>query len=462
MKASVERQDYLTLVEVFATHPDFRTEDGRWKLVDAAFRGIAGVERAKGGLDLRDPPRNAAGSLVGRLLDFGRLGERHSLALVLETMRERAGDDERAELDRLIRVLDAREVPSRGPAPAGAPAAQILHLSDLHFGTLADAHNFHSQLAEDLRRELSCTRLDGLICSGDLTLVSSEAEFEAARTFIDLVCGEFGLARERIVLVPGNHDLSWPLARAAYVSADTSVYAGASVQEQRRWIVEDGAYLVRDEDRYRERFASYGDRLHRPVTGEPYPLDYADQFSLRYWPELNLLVLGLNSAWEIDHFHRDRAGIHPEAPSKALNLLRARADWADCLKIAVWHHPLASDEPSHISDHGFLERLAAAGFRLALHGHIHKAGVTQFRYDRTPGGRRLDILAAGTFGAPSRQWVPGYPLQYQLLRLGPNRVTVETRRREEPNGAWKPDARWLQGPGKDPAPRYLVELRGAG
>ncbi len=462
MKASVERQDYLSVVEAFATHPDFRTEDGRWKLVDEAFRGIAGAERAKGGLDLRDPPRNAAGSLVGRLLDFGRLGERHSLSLVVETLRERVGDDERPGLDRLIRVLDGKESTPNGPAPAASANAQILHLSDLHFGTLADARNFHSQLAEDLKRELGCARLDGLICSGDLTLASSEAEYAAARTFIDLVRREFGLARERTVLVPGNHDLSWPLAQSAYALADTSVYVASSAQEQRRWIVEGGTCMVRDEDRYRQRFAPYGDRLHRPVTGEPYALDYADQFSLHHWPELSLLVLGLNSAWEIDHFHRDRTGIHPEAISKSLNALRAHPDWADCLKVAVWHHPLASDEPSHIKDHGFLERLAAAGFRLALHGHIHKAEVTQFRYDRTPGGRRLDVLAAGTFGAPSRQWVPGYPLQYQLLRLDPRRVTVETRRREEPNGAWKPDARWLQGPGQDPLPRYLVELQAAG
>jgi 3',5'-cyclic AMP phosphodiesterase CpdA len=462
MKASIERQDYLSLVEAFAAHPDFRTEDGRWKLVDEAFRGISGSERAKGGLDLRDPPRNAAGSLVGRLLDFGRLGERHSLALVVETLQERVGDDERGELDRLIRVLDGRQLPAPGPAPAASPNAQILHLSDLHFGTVSDACNFHSQLAEDLKRELGCTRLDGLICSGDLTLVSSEAEYEAARTFIDLLRRELGLARERIVLVPGNHDLSWPLAQAAYVPADASVYAAANEHEQRRWIVEGETCMVRDEDRYRQRFAPYGKRLHRLVTGESYPLDYPDQFSLHHWPELSLLVLGLNSAWEIDHAHRDRAGIHPEAISKALNLLRARPDWADCLEVAVWHHPLASDEPSHIKDHGFLERLAAAGFRLALHGHIHKAEVTQFRYDRTPGGRRLDILAAGTFGAPSHQWVPGYPLQYQLLRLGSGGVTVETRRREEPNGTWKPDARWLQGPGQDPVPRYFVELRGAG
>jgi hypothetical protein len=462
MLSRVKRQHYLSLVEVLSAHPDFRTEDSRWKLIDAAFRGVPGAERATGGLDLRDPPRNAAGSLVGRLLDFGRLGDRHSLALVLEALRERVGEDERAELDRLVGVLDGHRLAAPGPSPPGSRTAQILHLSDLHFGTLADARNFHSQLADDLSRELGCTRLDALVCSGDLTLVSSEAEYEAARTFIDLVCGEFGLARERIVLVPGNHDLSWPLAQAAYVSADTNIYAAASARERRRWIVTEGVCLVRDEDRYRQRFAPYGDRLHRPVTGKPYALDYADQFSLHHWPELNLLVLGLNSAWEIDHFHRDRAGIHAEAISKALNGLRARPDGAGCLKIAVWHHPLSSGEPSRITDHGFVERLAAAGFRLALHGHIHKAETGQHRYDQAPGGRRLDILAAGTFGAPSRDWVPGYPLQYQLLRLGLGWVTVETRRREEPNGAWKPDARWLQGPGKDPAPRYLVELQGAG
>lgn len=109
MKDSIERPDYLSLVEAFATHPDFRTEDGRWKLVDAAFRGIPGAERATGGLDLSDPPRSAAGSLVGRLLDFGRLGQRHTLSLVLEALRERLGDDRRAEIDRLIGVLDGQK-----------------------------------------------------------------------------------------------------------------------------------------------------------------------------------------------------------------------------------------------------------------------------------------------------------------------------------------------------------------
>ena len=109
-------------------------------------------------------------------------------------------------------------------------------------------------------------------------------------------------------------------------------------------------------------------------------------------------MLGLNSAWEIDHHHRDRAGIHPQALTGALNLIRARPDWDACLKLAVWHHPLAGPEPSRITDHGFLERLAQAGFRLALHGHIHK--VAAGRDQRAP---RLAIPLGTRLDGPAGQ-----------------------------------------------------------
>ena len=98
-----------------------------------------------------------------------------------------------------------------------------------------------------------------------------------------------------------------------------------------------------------------------------------------------------------------------------------------------------------------------AGFRLILHGHVHRADSALYRYDRTIAGRRIDIITAGTFGAPVREWVPGYPLEYNLLVIRQHEIIVETRCRREVNGAWEPDARWLQGPGKDPLPRYVIE-----
>ena len=128
------------------------------------------------------------------------------------------------------------------------------------------------------------------------------------------------------------------------------------------------------------------------------------------------------------------------------------------LRIAVWHHPVSAEGNDRIRDTGFLERLAKSGFRLALHGHVHRARTDLFRYDMTAAGRRLDLLAAGTFGSRRGEWFPGIPAQYQLLEFDGGRVTVHTRRREEPNGAWKPDARWSTGPGADPLPRYTIDL----
>jgi hypothetical protein len=87
---------------------------------------------------------------------------------------------------------------------------------------------------------------------------------------------------------------------------------------------------------------------------------------------------------------------------------------------------------------------------------INKSNL--YRYDMSPAGRRLELVCAGTFGAPTKELVPGYPFQYQLLRFEGDTLTVETRRREEINGAWKPDARWTVQRGKDPEPRYRVPL----
>ncbi|NEQ83095.1 MAG: metallophosphoesterase, partial [Moorea sp. SIO2I5] len=155
---------------------------------------------------------------------------------------------------------------------------------------------------------------------------------------------------------------------------------------------------------------------------------------------------------------RARARIHSGALSKALTEIRRNPDYDNCLKIAVWHHPLNSDGSDRITDQGFMQLLAVAEFRLFLHGHIHKAETSLFRYDLSPGGRKLDGICAGTFGAPTFELRSAYPWQYNLLTFEGNQLTVRTRRREEENGAWKPDSRWGQGAGKSALDYYPIEL----
>ncbi|AUX47310.1 uncharacterized protein SOCE26_088280 [Sorangium cellulosum] len=365
------------------------------------------------------------------------------------------------DIEALLKSPSAPETQlSKPPSPSTSmpplPPSAVLHLSDLHFGTRESAAAWYSQLAEDLQGELGCTRLDAVILSGDIANQSTPEEYDAARLFLEKLCGELHVSPKRVIPVPGNHDLHWGLAKKAYKLFDRDEYTG-KLEEGRFIDIGSGAVRVRDEGLYAKRFEHFA-KFYEDVRGEPYPLDPEEQGLLYRLPEQRLLVLGLNSAWNLDHHFRARAAIHPQALSRALDQIRSDPAARGWLKIAVWHHPVNSAFEDRIKDHGFLERLAGADFHLGLHGHIHKAQSGLYRYDVTAAGRRLELVCAGTFGAPTHEWVPGYPLQYQLLRFEGDTLTVETRRREEINGAWKPDARWTAGRGKDPAPRYQVPL----
>jgi hypothetical protein len=341
------------------------------------------------------------------------------------------------------------------PGTTGAKVRRLLHLSDLHFATPVQVTSAYSRLAADLRQQ-GIERLDALVVSGDLVNWATADEYAAAGLFIEQLKSGFELKAQAIVLVPGNHDVSWTAGDSAYRLMKRAQHAGELVP---------GTYVmhkpeiieVRDEDAYLQRFAAFAELFER-LKGEPYPLAYEDQATLTVLPDAGWCILGLNSAWETDRYFSNRVSLHMGALARALDRLPAPAPGE--LRIATFHHPIHSDEPSRILDAAFLQQLAVAGFQLVLHGHVHRADAALYRYDRTAGGRQIDIITAGTFGAPVPAWVPGYPLQYNLLAIDEAKIVVETRCRREINGAWEPDARWLQGAGHDPLPRYTIERRG--
>ncbi|NEQ86393.1 MAG: hypothetical protein F6K26_41915, partial [Moorea sp. SIO2I5] len=341
-------------------------------------------------------------------------------------------------------------------SPKPTQTMYILHLSDLHITTGEQATLWSNQLAQDLIQDLDIPHLDALILSGDIANYSTPDEYQAAQQFLDNLGQDFSLDSKQIVLVPGNHDLNWELAEDAYELCLRKKYQGKLteghyIEESQRVI------LVRDEAKYQQRFAHFS-QFYQAIKTQAYPLDYDQQAIIDYFPDQNLLILGLNSAWQLDHHFRDRASIHSGALSNALTDIRRNPDYRNCLKLAVWHHALNSAGSDRITDQGFIEQLAVAGFRFFLHGHIHKAETSLFRYDLSPTGRKLDQIGAGTFGAPTKELIPGYPWQYNLLKIKDNQLTVYTRRREEENGAWKPDSRWTQGPGKSGLDYYSIEL----
>jgi 3',5'-cyclic AMP phosphodiesterase CpdA len=400
----------------------------------------------------------------GKVLHFKQTFPREGLSWTYKS---------RPEFERLVRIhltklirqnwgnrnnLQTYELPGISPKQSiSTSLMHILHLSDLHFGNLDNAQLWYTQLAADLRHELKCTHLDAVILSGDIANKSTPEEYDAAKLFLDKLITAFQPTSDQLVIVPGNHDLNWGLAKQAYILMDRQDYQG-ELQEGCYIPVGDDVIRARDENNYKQRFANFS-KFYQDIKGESYPLEYEQQGILHHLPEHNLLILGLNSAWQLDHYYKSRASIHSIALSNALEKIDTHyTTYEKCLKIAVWHHPLDSAFPDRIIDQGFMEQLAVAGFRLFLHGHIHKAETSLFRYDLSTNGRKLDRICAGTFGAPTKELVTAYPWQYNLLKFEGNKLTVHTRRREELNGAWKPDARWLMGAGQNPLPYYEIPL----
>jgi len=332
----------------------------------------------------------------------------------------------------------------------------ILHLSDLNITNSDEANLWSEQLAEDLYRELNIRQLDALILSGNIAKYSIPEEYQAAKQFLNNLRQDFSLEAEKIIMVPGNRDFNRGQSKQAYKLIDREDYKGEL--KEGHYIEETSTIIrVRDEDSYKQRFVNFS-QFYQAITGQPYPQDYNEQGILYHLPEQKILILGLNSAWQLDQYYESRVSINAYALSNALKQIRRNQYYDNCLKIAVWHHPVVSADEDRITDSAFLDRLAVAGFRIFLHGHIHEAKTSNYHYDMSQNGRKLDQICAGTFGAPTKELVTATPWQYNLLQFEPDKLTVRTRRRSQANGVWEADSIWRQGKGESSLDYYEIEL----
>ena len=265
----------------------------------------------------------------------------------------------------------------------------ILHLSDLHFGTVENAREWYGQLFLDLTRELKLLALDCLVLSGDIGNLSNPEEYDAAEIFLSELIEDFRLGPDNIVIVPGNHDLNWQISEDAFGS---------------------GTSELPEPTTYEKRFMFFSNLLKK-ITGREFPSKKEDQWILTEFPNHKILIIGLNSCCEVDHLHAARASINGVACVSALRHIESTHD--SYIKVAVWHHPLDSPDEDRIKDTGFMELLSKSGFKLALHGHVHRGENRSFRPDSSPEASRINIIAAGTFGAATKELVPAYPWQYQ-------------------------------------------------
>ncbi|NJL63337.1 MAG: hypothetical protein HC903_17765 [Methylacidiphilales bacterium] len=147
---------------------------------------------------------------------------------------------------------------------------RILHLSDIHLGTTAQAKRYFTQLATDLTQNLNVKQLNYLVISGDIANRSTEEEYEAAFELVDKLVKRYGLDPNRIVLVPGNHDLNWELSEAAYDFVPKRKLPNP-LPEGKYIGAGDAGALIRDEEEYKKRFDYLVIAFTKKSTTNPIP-----------------------------------------------------------------------------------------------------------------------------------------------------------------------------------------------
>lgn len=317
-------------------------------------------------------------------------------------------------------------------APAETPVV-LVHLSDVHFGSVTkdgksvSMHRFYDgensqplvrHLEDEFSRQTSHFQFAKeslhLVVSGDLTYTGSDQEYAEALAFLTGATSALGISRANVHLIPGNHDISWDLAKQGkryrfdpYLECLARFYG---------------------EELFRLRYP----RIPWPITLTNRPPAH-DIIAVSYQPECQLLIVGLNSCvYETEQHHFGFVG------ERQLRNLRDMIVGLDvspqAVRVALIHHHLhpfpellterAGQEiwvdVSTIRDAGYVEHsLERMGFDLVLHGHKHKPQLREtIVQEADPSkGQAARLIVAGAGSAGCVELEHNVPNHYEVIEL---------------------------------------------
>lgn len=295
-------------------------------------------------------------------------------------------------------------------APPGV--VRVLHVSDLHFSKRRgwDQDPVLASLAEDVAR-LRAAGLppDFVAVTGDVADRAAPEEYAlAARFFRERLLPAAGVPIDRLLMVPGNHDVDRGAVKLVAQSVQSRLLSSES-QDVVAAIVGDPAEhapLLRRHDAWR----AFVKELGVPRSDDvPW---WSRTFEVS---ELRVHVAGLCSSWlawcdeDKGRLVVGRAQLHA-----VLEGARVGAD----LALALVHHPW-----DYLADFDAAEVREAVHRRtdVLLRGHLHKGeGAARVR----PDGGSLELAAGASWGGS--QHLHGYQLVELEPQAGQVRVHLRT------------------------------------
>ncbi len=317
----------------------------------------------------------------------------------------------------------------------------VLHISDLHRDTANPLRNpiLLDSLKRDRDRYTSeeSSRIrppDLIVVSGDLIQgvkhnqpdaeAALRTQYDEALDFLNNLAEEFVDAdKRRVIVVPGNHDVSDYHFRQSLDAIDLNTGANTkselveeffTEESPLRWSWPDFAlYRIADSELYKQRFVPFVNFYQEFYDGlRSYSVEPESQFDVFDFPDWGITIVGFCSCNNNDLLNRQGA-IHPDCIAGAGETLRTYSN-VGRLRLAVWHHNIEG-APLHVDymDPDTIQNFIDGGFSLGFHGHQHKPQYlnTRFRYGSD---RRITVVSAGTLCGSAAY---GFRRAYNIVEL---------------------------------------------
>ncbi|TDC85003.1 TIR domain-containing protein, partial [Actinomadura sp. 7K507] len=360
----------------------------------------------------------------------------------------------------------ARRAPAAAPAfPAAGggdvPRAElsVLHVSGPRFGrTLAEpgepttATELQDRIWSDVTRlaDSGVPRPDLLVVTGNITHSGSRREFAEALSFLTSLRALLGLEAQRVVVVPGTHDVTRAACQAYFSSCE--------------------ADDIEPQPPYWPKWRHYAGLFKEFYQGiDALIFDSAQPWTLFPVPDLRVAVAGLNSTLPQTHREEDRYGRVGRAQAAWFNERLRHYEDDGWLRLGAIEHTPISGESGALRDTDTVETLLGGHVNLFFQGTESEFGAVPLLDGGVPsvpalGPGRHQIVVVRRDGL--ERWIPE-----DAERRGPERLeqtwtsvggTFPAPRAETPPAPPVPElgpgAGGAADPVPDPAARLLDRL----
>lgn len=225
-----------------------------------------------------------------------------------------------------------------------------------------------------------------LLVSGDIADCGSKNEYISAKEFLEQMVNDLNIDKNKVLIVPGNHDIFRPAVRHAAENAPQTP-----------------AYL-HNKEKY-EHFKKFYDDFYNG-TGKKFQLNkqIVDYIALDIE---KLLFVGINTNYKIGY--EDACGaIEKDAIKEELSKLFE--NYNDYSRIAVFHHNMHSDSDENNSYYGSWEKndwiafkviLQNQQFKLLIYGNEH---IRESSQECSAQGENMYYSDSGSFALRTCQY----------------------------------------------------------